>query len=134
MATGSVTVNSIVDSQGFIRATGTDTPEGDVYMDQVKSIPVSFDSGPLGTTHPMDNPDNTGGSYPQNDEIGSNDYMSWGFWRMSTPVGGSTDEYAVIMKAYRLEGEMTPTEVAAGIVGHYSGPAYGTYIETASSC
>ena len=31
------------------------------------------------------------------------------------------------MKAYRVEGEMTPTEVAAGIVGHYSGPAYGTY-------
>jgi hypothetical protein len=132
MESGSVTANSIVDSQGFIRAAGTDTPEGNVYMDYMKSIPGPIDSGPLGTSRPMDNPDNSPG-YPNDDELGSNNYMSWGFWRMSKWVAAPSGEYAVIMKAYRLEGEITPTEVAAGIVGHYSGPAYGTYFETANT-
>jgi hypothetical protein len=133
MQTGSVTVNSIVNSEGFLKAKGTDTPEGDVYMEQVKSIPGPMDSGSLGTSHPMDNDDNNPGSYPPDDQLGSSDYMSWGFWRMSTWISAPSGEYAVLMKAYRIEGEITPTEVAAGIVGDYSGPAYGTYFATDNS-
>ncbi len=134
MQTGSVTVNSIVNSQGFLKANGTDTPEGDVYLEQIKSIPGdNTDTGSLGTSRRMDNSDTAG--YPDPDDFGSNNYMSWGLWRMSNWVYNPTSGYyyAVVMQAYRLEGEITPTEVAAGIVGHYSGPAYGTYFETNNS-
>ncbi|MEW6672321.1 MAG: hypothetical protein AB1427_11500, partial [Thermodesulfobacteriota bacterium] len=123
-----VSGSSIVTADGFISATDT-RQDGTAYIKRIKTVAGGlFDSGDLGTTRPMDNSDNTSG-WPTNDQLGSNAYMEWGFWRMSSwvPGVGSTPAYAITDRAYYVGGEVTPDAAAAGIVGSYAGPAWGTY-------
>jgi len=133
---GTVSGESIVDNQGLITATNTNVEEGDVYVQRIKTVAGGpMDSGDLDTSHPMDNDMNAPG-YPSNDDLGENTYMRWGFWRMSTwvqPGGAGNPGFAVTMRAYRLEGQLTPTEIAAGIVGTYGGQAWGTYFEAGNA-
>jgi len=125
---GEVSGKSIVDPTGFATATGTQE-EADTYIKQIKTIAGGpFDSGDLGTTRRMDNDTNTPG-WPSEDQLGSNAYMDWGFWRMSSwvPGVGIVPTYAITDRAYYVGGEVTPDAAAAGIVGSYAGPAWGTY-------
>ena len=68
-------------------------------------------------------------------ETGSNEYQSWGYWTMAgtfevhDPYGGDEDYNTceIESKGYYIYGDITPSDVASGIVGAYSGVAYGTY-------
>ncbi len=118
--------NSIVDPVGFAVLTGIGTQD-ESYIKQIKTG-AAFDSGDLGTTRPMDNPDNFPG-WPNEDLPGESAYMEWGFWRMSDWVPGddTTPTYAITDRAYYVCGVVTPDAAAAGIVGTYAGSAWGTY-------
>ncbi|MFC1815748.1 FecR domain-containing protein [Thermodesulfobacteriota bacterium] len=129
---GELKGDSIVDGLGGIKAVGTDVEGTTPYITQIKTDAGGpMDSGDLGTTRQMDNDDNTPG-WPVDDELGSNNYMKWGFWRMSNwvqPGGAGTPSFAVTDRAYYIEGVSTPDDAVAGIVGTYAGAAYGTYFD-----
>ncbi len=116
----SISIESIHGSNGFINI--AESEEGDVYVKQIKSQEAGFDSGYLGTSHEVISNDMT--SYPYDA------FMEWGYWQMSgwvTGTGSPQYAYAVNDKGYWIDGEVTPNEVAAGVVGTYSGDAWGTY-------
>lgn len=128
---------SIVDGTGYITASDTASAEESTpYLTRFKTVPGgNFDSGDLGTTRQMDNPDNSPG-YPTEDHLGSNEYMEWGYWRMSQWVysaGNTTPAYAITNRAYYIDGQSTPDAVVANIVGHYAGSAWGTYFSTSAA-
>jgi FecR-like protein len=127
---------SIVDGDGHITASETGAAgESTPYVTRIRTAAGSgspgtvFDSGDLGTTRQMDNPDNAPG-WPTDDQLGHNSYMEWGFWRMSrwVPGSGATPFYAITDRAYFVNGTSTPDAAAAGIVGAYAGSAWGTYL------
>ncbi|MFH1984892.1 MAG: FecR domain-containing protein [Pseudomonadota bacterium] len=127
----SVMGKSIVDGAGSITAFGTSSDlETTPYVKQIKTLAGGpADTGDLGTSRQMDNPENSPG-YPTNDMLGKNDYMEWGFWRMSKwvqPGGAGTPSYAVTERSYHMSGIPTSDAAAAGIVGTYGGQAWGTY-------
>jgi hypothetical protein len=129
----SVSGNSIVNSIGFISATGTVADESTPYLTKIKTEPFTpFDSGDLGTSFQMDNPTDTPG-WPANDTLGENSYMKWGFWAMSrwVPTTPSPYSYAVTDRAYYLDGVTTPDDAVAGMAGSYTyaGSAWGTYFD-----
>jgi hypothetical protein len=132
---GSVSGNSIVDSDGFIAATDTAAENSTPYLTKIKTIAGGpFDSGDLGTTRQMDNPENANG-WPEDDRLGQNSYMQWGFWAMSRWVPTVPDPYsfAVTDRAYYVDGFTTPDAVVTGMAGDYTyaGSAWGTYFNGA---
>ncbi|MBI9086302.1 MAG: FecR domain-containing protein [Desulfobacterales bacterium] len=133
---------SIVNSDGYITASGTGSAdESAPYLTRIRTAAGSgtpgtpFDSGELGTTRQMDNPDLSETSdWPRNDTLGErkygeNTYMEWGFWRMSRWVPGNaiTPFYAITDRAYYVNGVSSPDAAVAGISGVYAGSAWGTY-------
>ncbi|MEE8430917.1 MAG: FecR family protein [Candidatus Desulfatibia sp.] len=66
-------------------------------------------------------------------ELGSNTYMEWGWWYVSQTFLIDTVIHDLHNKGYYIAGYPTPDAAVAGISGTYSGPAYGTYFDTAGS-
>ena len=117
---GEVTATSInYPDTCFLKGTGSGYEDDSVYLKQIVANDGTEDSGDLGTDRPI---------YHTNTEIGSNDYMEWGWWTMATAVEmDSTIKYLIDNKGYYIFGGVTPPTVVAGISGTYSGDAYGTY-------
>lgn len=76
------------------------------------------DSGDLGATRPISHA-----------SLGSNSYMDWGYWTMSTPVNAGADQYYINNKAYYVLGQATENLDRLKNLGEvaYSGSAWGTY-------
>ena len=132
-----VTDASANPTDGYITASGTGAAEESApYLTRIRTEAGSgtpgtvYDSGDLGTTRQMDNPDlSETSNWPTNDKLGENSYMEWGFWRMSrwVPGNAATPYYAITDRAYYINGVSTPDGAVAGIDGTYAGSAWGTY-------
>jgi len=121
---GEVTATSVnYPDTCFLKATGSGYEDDSVYLKQIVANDGSADSGDLGTSRPI---------YHTNTEIGSNDYMEWGWWTMGTAVTMAGVDYLIDNKGYYIFGGVTPPTVVAGISGTYSGDAYGTYWTTSN--
>jgi len=128
---GSVSGNSIVNPAGFMTAVGTGSDESTPYLTRINTVAGGpYDSGELGTSREMNNPDNTPG-WPMDDMLGENSYMEWGFWAMSRWVPLTPPSYAITDRAYYLDGLVTPDAAVAGMAGSYTyaGSAWGTYFD-----
>ena len=126
---GSVSGNSIVNSAGYMTAVNTGSDQSTPYLTRINTVEGGpFDSGDLGNTREMNNDDNTSG-WPEDDRLGQNSYMEWGFWAMSRWVPLTPPAYAVTDRAYYIDGLVTPDAAVAGMSGAYTyaGSAWGTY-------
>jgi hypothetical protein len=72
-------------------------------------------------------------------ELGYNPYMEWGYWTQPQPMSYSVDStYALINRGYYVQGDVTTNaQMAAlqanGVVGTYTGKAYGTYSDSSGA-
>ena len=92
------------------------------YLTRFISDEGSVDSGNLGQSYPL-----------TVTPLGSNDYMEWGYWSMTTPVEVDGDSYFVNNPAWYLFGLVTDEAVISGLTGivNYTGTAHGTFYTTA---
>lgn len=112
----------------FLKGTGK-YGEDTTYIKQIVANDETEDSGDLGTSRPITETE-TG------PEVGSNAYMEWGSWTMTTAVTMDSGlKYLIDNKGYYIHGSTTPytaTDGMSGISGTYSGAAYGTYWTTSN--
>jgi len=123
-ASSSITAQSFVSSGGSMSLTPG-------FMDNTTSYLSGFSSTNGGTL----DPGSLGTSYPLNvTQVGSNSYMEWGYWTMTTPVDTGADTHYVDNPAWYIFGEVTTDTIVSGLQGNvsYSGSAYGTYYNTLS--
>lgn len=72
-------------------------------------------------------------SDPDNNEIGSNDYMKWGYWYVVDTFTINGYDHDLWHKGYFIAGYRTPDASVSGISGNYSGDAWGTYHDVSTS-
>jgi hypothetical protein len=70
-------------------------------------------------------------------ELGYNAYVEWGYWTQPQPMS-YTDTYAFIDRGYYVQGDVTTNAQmaalkASGVVGTYTGKAYGTYSDSSGA-
>jgi hypothetical protein len=68
-------------------------------------------------------------------ELGYNAYVEWGYWTQPQPMSNGLYTYAFIDRGYYVQGDVTTNAQmaalkASGVVGTYTGKAYGTYSDS----
>ncbi len=91
------------------------------YLTRFTSNGGALDSGNLGRSYPL-----------TVTRLGSNDYMEWGYWTMTTPVQVGGSNYYVNNPAWYIFGQLTDNTVISGLSGivSYTGTAHGTFFTT----
>ena len=118
-----IRADGLANTSGFIDG----YPDGGFNNTNPKLKQASVDGTPANSSD-----DNLGYSVTKG-ELGSNTYMEWGWWYVSQTFLIDTVIHDLHNKGYYIAGYPTPDAAVAGISGTYSGPAYGTYYDTAGS-
>ncbi len=120
---GSISAPSFLSQGGSMTLAPGFVDNSTSYLSRFTSTRLgTLDSGDLGTQYPL-----------TVTEVGSNAYMEWGYWTMTTPVPTGADTHYVNNPAWYIFGQITPNDVISGLSGvlSYSGSAHGTFFSTA---
>lgn len=109
----SIKGNALIDPNGYAEAGGTVSCMVDPYLKRV---------------YLYENENTYGEDYPVTwTETGSNEYQSWGYWTMTRTFRINEAMCEIDSRGYYIHGDTTPSDVASGIHGTFTGAARGTY-------